>query len=55
MSVASFHRLTAAQPNLSHDPHRHHAHAFEAIAAISAPAFIIKLLIRTRRGVFRDV
>ena len=33
MSVASFHRLTAAQPNLSHDPHRHHAHAFEAIAA----------------------
>jgi len=31
--VASFHRLTAAQPNLSHDPHRHHAHAFEAIAA----------------------
>src|SRR6516225_4781103 len=26
MSVASFHRLTAAQPNLSHDPHRHHAH-----------------------------
>jgi hypothetical protein len=25
--------LTAAQPNLSHDPHRHHAHAFEAIAA----------------------
>ena len=33
MSVASFHRLTVAQPNLSHDPHRHHAHAFEAIAA----------------------
>src|SRR5215472_4598278 len=23
MSVASVHRLTAAQPNLSHDPHRH--------------------------------
>jgi len=33
MSVASFHRLTAAQPNLSHDPHRQHDHAFEAIAA----------------------
>jgi hypothetical protein len=33
MSVASFHRLTAAQPNLSHDPHRHHAHVFEAIIA----------------------
>src|SRR6516225_6678267 len=32
MSVTSSHRLTAAQPNLSHDPHRHHAHAFEAIA-----------------------
>jgi hypothetical protein len=27
MSVASFHRLTAAQPNLSHDPHRDHAHS----------------------------
>jgi hypothetical protein len=36
MSVASFHRLTAAQPNLSHDPHRHHAHAFEAIARHAA-------------------
>src|SRR5215831_16849522 len=33
MSVASFHRLAAAQPNLYRDPHRHHAHAFEAIAA----------------------
>src|SRR5215472_1274134 len=33
MSVASFRRLTAAQPILSDDLHRHHAHAFEAIAA----------------------
>jgi 8-oxo-dGTP pyrophosphatase MutT (NUDIX family) len=39
MSVASFHRLTAAQPNLSHDPHRHHAHAFEAeISLVAAVA-----------------
>jgi hypothetical protein len=29
MSVASFHRLTAAQTNLSHDPPSYQAHAFE--------------------------